>query len=413
MSEFLMSKKEHDRFNILVQVQNKAITQTKAAELLGITDRQVRNLLFSLKVDGCKGLISKKRGQPSNHKYKLSTKEEVLNILKQHYENFGPTLAAEKLSEIHQKHISRETLRKWMIEAHFWVPKNTKKKVHFSRQRKAHFGEMLQGDGSHHDWFETGVPCALVYFIDDATGAITSAKFTPEETLISYTEILKNHLETYGIPWSIYTDRFSVFETAHKKDNLTQFRRMLNTLDIKWIGANSPQAKGRIERCNRTLQDRLVKELRLKNIKTIDEGNEFLKEYIPKFNQIFSKKAMEDVDLHRSLDGQLDLSRTLARYDERTTRNDLTFQFHNIHYRILENEISGKKIEIRTDGVGGMRVFKNDKELKFKKLEEIYEEEKVYMMWKDKKTFHPSKNHPYKERSYHLREKEWKIKLAV
>lgn len=413
MSEFLMSKKEHDRLNILNQVQEKAITQVKAAELLGLTDRQIRNLLISLKKNGCKGLISKKRGRPSNHKYELSTKKEILSLLKNHYEDFGPTLAAEKLSEIHQKHISRETIRKWMIEAHFWIPKISKKKVHFSRQRKECFGEMLQGDGSHHDWFETGIPCALVYFIDDATGSITSARFAAGETLTCYSEILKNHLETYGIPWSIYTDRFSVFETARKKDNLTQFRRMLNTLDIRWIGANSPQAKGRIERCNRTLQDRLVKELRIKKIKTIDEGNEFLKEYIPKFNQIFSKKAIKDVNLHRSLDGQLDLSRTLARYDERTTRNDLTFQFHNIHYRILENEISGKKIEIRTDGMGGMRVFQKDKELRFKKLEEIYEEEKVNLMWKERNTLHPRKDHPLKTRCYNRRVKELKIKMAV
>jgi hypothetical protein len=410
MSEFLMSKKEHDRLNILKQVQEKVITQIKAAELLGITDRQIRNLLTLLKVNGDKGLISKKRNRPSNHKYKVSTKEEVLKILRNQYEDFGPTLATEKLSEIHQKQFSRETIRKWMIEQYLWIPKVRKKKVHPLRRRKEYFGEMLQGDGSHHDWFENGDPCALVYFIDDATGIITSARFSQEETLDCYIKILRKQLEDYGIPWSIYTDKFSVFETSRKKENLTQFRRILNSLDIRWIGANSPQAKGRIERCNRTLQDRLVKELRIKGIKTIEEGNKFLEEYIPKYNQIFSKKAMKENNLHRILDGRLDLSRTLARYEERTTRNDLTFQFHNIHYRILDNQISGKKIEVRTDGEGSIRVFQESTELSFKKLEEIFEEQKIQLMWKEKNTFRPSQHHPWKVSGYEHMQREKKLK---
>lgn len=411
-----MSNKEFDRLDILKKVKGKTITQVKAAELLGISDRQIRNLLRLLSKHGPKGLISKKRGNASNRQYESSKKEEILKLITSKYENFGPTLAIEKLLENYQIKVSRETIRKWMIERHLWIPKTKKKKIHSLRQRKEYFGEMLQGDGSHHDWFENGSPCVLIYFIDDATGAITSARFEQEETLAGYVKILREQLESQGIPWSIYTDKFSVFESTRKKEGLTQFRRMLKALDIKWIGANSPQAKGRIERCNRTLQDRLVKELRLKEIKSIEAGNRFLKEYIPRFNQIFSKKAVKDINLHRPLDGKLDLSRTLARYEERTTRNDLTFQFHNIHYKILESQISGKKIEVRTDCEGNIRVFQKDKELRFTTLSNIFAEEKVNLIWKETHKKSPNSNHPWKDESYHrryLREKEIKMKVAV
>lgn len=232
-----------ERLEVLREVKKKAITQAKAAELLKISDRHIRNLLQELDRYGPEGLISKKRGKPSNRQYNIAKKEEILKVMYSKYPDFGPTLTIEKLSEDHGIKISRETVRKWKIERHWHIPKIKKKKMHLSRQRKEYFGEMLQGDGSHHDWFENGLPCALVYFIDDATGIITSARFEEEENLAGYAKILKEQVDNYGIPWSIYTDKFSVFETTRKKSNLTQFRRMLNSLNIKWIGANSPQAE--------------------------------------------------------------------------------------------------------------------------------------------------------------------------
>lgn len=414
MSEFLMSAKEYDRLDILRKVQNKSLTQIKAAELLKVSDRQVRNLLKALNAKGLETIISKKRGKPSNHQYKPSNKEKILRLICTKYQDFGPTFASEKLLENEELKVSRETLRKWMIEKHLWIPKIKKKKVHFLRQRKEYFGEMLQGDGSHHDWFENGQFCALIYFIDDATGMITAARFDKEESLSSYAKLLKEQLEKYGKPWTLYTDRFSVFETR-RGENLTQFRRMLKDLDIGWIGANSPQAKGRIERCNRTLQDRLVKEMRLRGIKTIEEGNEYLKEYIAKHNQIFSKKAIKEVNLNRPLDGKLDITRTLSRYEERTTKNDLTFQFHKIHYRILESQLSGKKIEIRMDWEGKMRVFQKEKELRYKRVEDLFIEEKKELVWKEKKSKPLSYKHPWKRASYSqsLKEKEIKMRLVI
>ena len=418
MEVLSMSRKEIDRLSILTKVQEGLITQVKASELLNITDRQIRNLCCALTKSGPQGIISKKRGK-SNHKKDSSLKSLVLKLIHEKYEDFGPTLAAEKLLEQDNIHISRETIRKWMIETHLWVPKVKRRNIHPLRKRREYFGEMFQGDASHHDWFENGDPCALLFFIDDATNRITAARFEESESLMGYFEILKQHLEVYGRPFSIYTDRFSVFETACKKENLTQFQRALKSLEIQWIGANSPQAKGRIERCNRTLQDRLIKEMRLKGIKTIEEGNEFLKEFLQIFNNKFSKKPMKSGDLHRPLEQGIDLSRTLSEYEERTLTKDLLFQFYCTHYRIFEpikGFCLGKTVEIRSDRRGNMRVFMRNRELEFRRLDEIYEEEskiiRLDTAWPTKHIRSPSKDHPWKDYSYkqqlrqHLRQQE-------
>lgn len=399
-----MSRKEEYRLNILRKVERKELTQTKAAEILELSDRQVRNLLRNLKEFGVEGIVSKKRRRMRNRQLPASLKSEALRLIEERYADFSPTFAKEKLEERHHVQVSRETLRKWMIEAHLWFPKRKKQQLHPLRRRKEHFGEMLQGDGSHHDWFENGLPCALLYFIDDATGKITCGKFAEREALDGYFYILEQHLVEYGVPVSLYTDRFSVFETSSKKENLTQFRRALNVLGIKWIGANTPQAKGRIERANRTLQNRLTKEMRLRGIKTIEEGNRFLPEFIDGYNKKFSKQPMKELDLHRPLDGRLDLSRTLSRYEERTLTKDGTFQFHNTHYKIME-EVDGvrkgAKVEVRRDGLGRMRTFIGSKEVVAMDVYESTENsKKIIPIWPDKKKFAPKLTHPWKRMSY-------------
>jgi hypothetical protein len=412
-----MSRKEIDRLNILSKVQDKLLKQTKAAQILGISDRQVRNLICIMKSEGPKGIVSKKRGKESNNKYDDITKSRVFELISQHYSDFAPTLITEKLVEDHNIKISRETVRQWMISWHLWVPKEKKRKIHLLRQRRMHEGELLQADGSHHDWFENGHLCTLIYFIDDATGKITAARFEKGETLVGYFEILQEHLLKHGIPRSMYTDRFSVFESGKKKENLTQFKRALSILDIEWIGANTPQAKGRIERCNRTLQDRLIKEMRLRGIKTIEEGNQFLKEYISKFNKQFSKKPMKEVNLHRPLEG-LDLSRILSKYEERTLTKDLLFQFHNTYYKILEplkEYRRGKVVEIRRDREEKIRVFDGDKELIVKSLAEIFDEEEVQLteeIWPKKYHPFPRKDHPWRK-NQDVRRRKMKKRIGV
>ena len=405
MKEFItMSRKEAYRLDVIKHVENKQLSQIKAAELLDLSDRQIRNLLHSLKKEGVEGVISKKRGKMRNRQLNPSIKQRSLMLVREHYTDFSPTFAQEKLQACHQINISRETLRLWMIEERLWIPKVKKKKLHLPRCRKEHFGEMLQGDGSHHDWFENGSPCALLYFIDDATSRITAARFATGETLDGYFQVLEEHLNKWGVPISIYTDRFSVFESSVHKENLTQFRISLQSLEVKWIGANSPQAKGRIERCNRTLQNRLVKEMRLRGIKTIEEGNCFLEEFVKEHNNKFSKKPMKDLDLHRPLERGVDLSRTLSRYEERTLTKDLTFQFHNKHYKIMQPPIGysrGKRVEVRQSKDGMIRVFDGNVELIVKNVYDVEEKlEQAMLIWTSKKKQRVKHTHPWKQRIY-------------
>lgn len=417
MQEFVaMSRKELDRYSLLRQVLDKKLTQVRAAELLGLSDRHLRNLLKKFQLVGVQGLVSKKRGRPSNRCIETSFREKVMLLVREKYSDFGPTLATEKLEEMHGITISKETLRQWMMASHLWVGKAQRKKLHPLRQRRACFGEMLQGDGSHHDWFENGNPCCLMYFIDDATNRITSARFEPEETLEGYFEILREQLTHFGVPRSLYTDRFSVFESTLKKDSLTQFRRALNALGIEWIGANSPQAKGRIERCNRTLQDRLLKEMRLRRIKTIEEANCFLEEYLPIFNEKFSKEPMKATDLHRPLEGELNLTRILSKYDERTLTKDLLFQFNNKHYKILEPQDGcywGMKVEIRVGREGKIRVYNGNIELNVKGLGELIgcenKKDKDFE-WKPRTWSKRKMEHPWKRASYFRRLKQEAVK---
>jgi hypothetical protein len=397
----VMSQKEIQRLGILNKVQDGYMTQVKAAEFLGISERHVRNLLTQIKAKGTQGLISKKRGQPGNHKISQEIRQKTLRLIQEKYSDFGPTLAAEKLCEHHLITVSRETLRKWMTQIHLWVPRTKKRKIHQLRMPKEQFGEMSQVDTSHHDWFENNNPCGLLISIDDATSAIVAARFETSESLNGYYQLLQQQIEEFGRPLSMYSDRFAVFETSLKKENLTQFRRSLQTLDIQWIGANSPQAKGRVERCNRTLQDRLVKEMRLKGVKTIEEGNLFLPEFIKQYNKTFSKEPKKKGDLHRSLESGVDLSRTLSKYEERTLTKDLLFQFNNKHYDIVgsrNNCFPGQKIEIRINRDGALRFFIGEKEVIAKRLDQIYEEpKKVERTWPEKRSSKPRVDHPWRK----------------
>lgn len=416
----VMSQKELDRALLLHKVLAKQVSQVQAAQLLGLSDRQIRNLLKKLQQLGPNGLISKKRGAYSNRRIAPEAKAEIMRLINERYQDFGPTLAAEKLRINHRLSISKETLRKWMVAAHFWVEKTSKKKIHPPRQRKAFFGEMLQGDGSHHDWFETGQPCCLIYFIDDATGKITSARFEPTETLDGYFDILEQHLKKFGAPWAIYTDRFSVFETGIKKENLTQFRLALKTLNIDWIGANSPQAKGRIERANRTLQDRLVKEMRIRGIKTLSDGNKFLeKRFIKEYNKKFSKVPMQADDIHRPLESKADLSRILSRYEQRTLSKDFLFQFHNRYYRILKPTTAcfrGANVEIRLSRNSVFRVFIADEELAYLPIEACNipsVRPDIHQLWPDKEPKTINLEHPWRKPSYRQRIKHKQLQTFL
>lgn len=401
-----MTTKELNRINILSKVLNKELSQVIAAKQMGVTERHMRRLVKEFKSHGNKSIISKKRGKKGNRCLPQDFKRNVLHIVNKYYQDFGPTLASEYLFKNHNIKISVETLRRWMIEINLWVSRSKGKKIYPPRQRRLKFGELIQIDGSHHDWFEgRSPPCVLMVFIDDATSAITSLHFSETENLEAYYKALEKQIINYGIPLSVYGDRCSVLTPrvpSFKKDS-TQFQKALKELNCKLVLASSPQAKGKVERANRTLQDRLVKELRIKGISTIEEGNLFLEEFRKTYNKTFSKKPNEPVNAHRPLDG-ICLENVLCTRETRTLNKDNVLQFQNKHYLIKAQDkrtylFKGAKIEIRTLSDEKRQAFLNGSKVDMILLGEVevpIVNEKEMLVWKTKKKYIPPKNHPYK-----------------
>lgn len=374
-----MSQKEISKYNLMIRVEEKKVSQMDAAELLGISDRHFRRLWKAYQTEGAAGLISKARGRPSNNRLPESLKKRALILLRKHYEDFGPSLACEKLQENHNLKVSSETLRKWMIEANLWSRKRRKKlTLHQSRNRRSQLGELVQIDGSSHDWFEgRAEKCTLLGFIDDATSRIMHLRFTKAETTEAYFRSMKEYFETHGKPIDFYSDRFSVFRVnndraSYKGSGMTELSRALKELGVGLICANSPQAKGRIERLFGTLQDRLVKELRLRGISTIEEANKYLPEYVLKHNLRFSHEAKDPKDAHISLNACDDLETTLCYKTTRKLTKNLELSYNGRILQIqLENpsyRLRGAQVEIIELLNGKLSIRHNDKELMYKEL---------------------------------------------
>ena len=304
-----MSNKELARKTEVERVLDHRITQKEAANKLGVTERQFRRILQRYRQEGDGGLVSRKRGKPSNRRTDAEIRETVRKFIEAPImKGFGPTLMAEKLEIKKGICLSKETLRRMMIEADVWKAKTKKiEEPHFCRPRRKSRGELVQIDGSDHAWLEERGPKAtLLVFVDDATSEILAAEFVPEECFFSYGELCKRYFKEHGLPKSFYSDRFSVFRDNHK-DNLsyepiTQFQRALSVLDVMLICASSPQAKGRVERANETLQDRLIKEMRLLGISDYEQANQYLPAFILDYNRRFAVMPASDVDFHRPFD---------------------------------------------------------------------------------------------------------------
>lgn len=342
MDELLtMSKKEITRLEAMQRIKDKRLTQKEAAGMLSLSVRQVKRLYRAYKAQGAQGLISARRGKPSNHRLAAGVEEEVLNLLKEKYKDFGPTLAHEKLTEVHQLQISRESVRRIMIEEQIWKPKRAKQPaVHQLRERRACIGELVQIDGSDHAWFEErGPKCTLLVYIDDATGQLLELWFVAEETTFAYFEATRHYLERYGKPVAFYSDQHGIFRVNQERplgttSGLTQFGRAMQELDIQIICANSPQAKGRIERANQTLQDRLVKELRLRGISDMKTANAFLPEFREDYNRRFAVLPRSSHNAHRCLLKTESLDLILSHQETRTLSKNLTVQFKHLIYQI-------------------------------------------------------------------------------
>lgn len=342
-----MSKKEIDRFDVLSRVLHKELTGVRAGALLGLSKRHIRRLKKRVKHKGAQGLIHGNRGQPGHHRVSDTEQKKIIDLLHTQYPDFGPTFAAEKLSEIDGITRDPKTIRAIQIAEGLWTPRKGKKRSEHRdwRPRKEAYGEMLQFDGSYHDWLEgrgaTSKQCLLAT-IDDATGIVVQAEFAVHEGVMPIMGFWKRYVLANGKPRCIYTDKFSTYKVNHKiasenPDVKTQFQRACDDLGIQLIFANSPQAKGRVEKLFRTLQDRLIKELRLAGISTVEEANHFIREvFLPKFNAKFSVDPVSKTDLHRppTVDEKKLLASTLSRHIERTVQNDFTFSFNSQWYQL-------------------------------------------------------------------------------
>jgi hypothetical protein len=402
-----MSQEDLKRLAVIHRVIDKRVTQIEAAGVLGLSDRQIRRLIARVSADGDKGIIHQSRGQLSHNAKDLKIKKKAIDLCRGTYEGFGPTLASEKLFERDKIEISRETLRQWL--KHEKLPyKDRKKRPHRQwRERKHHSGQMIQMDGSHHDWFEgRGPRCVLMGYIDDATG-IPFAKFCSYEGSLTAMSSFKDYIRKHGIPMSVYLDKHSTYKTTKKPtiedelnniDPLSQFGRALGELRVELIHANSPQAKGRIERLFETFQDRVIKEMRLLNICSIEEANKFLEYYLPVFAKRFGVPPAKEGDLHRPLPKGIELDRILCVKTERALRNDFTVAHDKKLYQVLDN-IRAKKVMVEEHVDNTMIIRYKDASLKFKKITQSpkKEEPKKAYEFKLKRVYMPqAADHPWK-----------------
>ena len=336
-----MSDGELRRLEVLRDVDRGGLPVGAAAQLLGRSERQVWRLLKAFRAEGASGLISKKRGRPSNRKTATAVRAAVLWIVRQNYADFGPTLAAEKLAGEHGFAFSSGTLRKWMIAEGLWLDrKQRRRRVHQPRHRRECVGELVQVDGCEHWWFEDrGPQCTLLVFVDDATSRLMHLQFVESESTFAYFHAARAYLEAWGKPVAFYSDKHGVFRVNHPGalggDGMTQFGRALHALNIDIICANSSPAKGRVERAHKTLQDRLVKELRLAGAANLAQGNALLPGFVADYNVRFAKPPANSKDLHRPLRAGDDLEDAFAWKEERTLSQALTLQYDKVLF-ILE-----------------------------------------------------------------------------
>lgn len=380
-----MTAKEANRIAIVEKVMKKEIRQSRAAKLLGVSTRQVRRIVKAYKKDGAKGMTHQLRGIPSNHRIGEQTIDDAITIVRERYPDFGPTFAHEKLVELHGLVFSRETLRRAMIRADLWHPKQKKVLLlHPLRERRPYEGELVQVDGSPHDWFEGRGPCCtLLVYIDDATSKLLWLEFVASESTVAYFVATKHYLLAHGKPVSLYVDKHGVFRvntrraaTASVDDDTgeTQFKRAMTQLDIEVIYAHSAQAKGRVEKVNQTLQNRLVKEMRLRSIATMEDGNRYLPEFMEAFNKKFAVVAKCVGDVHRPLLPSDELDAILCQHHMRVLSKQLTLSYQNKRYQVQTNRpvyaMRHARVTVQEDLHGTITLVYNGENLDYTIVEE-------------------------------------------
>ncbi len=367
-----MSRRELDRAGVLARVAEGRLTQKRAADLLGLSVRQMRRLCRAYSDEGPAGLASRRRGRPSNRRLPDAVREEAIALIRARYADFGPTLALEKLVEQHGFEVSVTTLRSWMIEAELWTPRKLRdRRVHQPRRRRACLGELIQIDGCDHEWFEDRAPrCVLLVFVDDATGHLMELRFARSESTFEYFTSVRRYLSRHGRPVAFYSDKATIFRvnrSNHKGEGLTQFGRAMSELNIDVICANTAPAKGRVERAHQTLQDRLVKEMRLAGVSSIDEGNAFLPIFADDYNRRFGRAPHSPHDAHRPVMQSDPLDDIFRLQVERKVSSNLTLHYKRVMY-LLEptaeaHDAKGKRVRVYEDDDGNVSIRSGQAEL--------------------------------------------------
>jgi transposase len=383
METILMSQGERYRLEAFGRVRRGEITLVKASELLGLSYRQAKRCFARYQEEGDKGLVHRLRGRPSNRRSDAKRKRRILALYEKKYPDYGPTLAAECMHEEDGQEVPAETLRQWLLSAGLWRKRRRRRPYRQRRPRKEHFGEMVQMDGSFHDWFEGRRGWAvLMVMIDDATSEVF-AWFSEQETTIAAMEIFQGYVARYGLPRALYVDRDSIYrpdreatlvENLAGKEPTTQFGRAMEELDVELILANSPQAKGRVERVNGTLQDRLVKAMRRAKIKDLETANRFLQEkFLAAFNRRFVRKAARPGDLHRRVTRGIDMARVLSIRETRQVQNDWTVRFENRWFQLAEMHqklaLAGRRVTVCRRLDGGLELHYGGRLLSYQELD--------------------------------------------
>lgn len=418
MGDILMSAKERKRLELLSRVKDRQITLVKVAELLGLSYRQVKRCWGRYKVEGDAGLVHRLRGKNSPRGKAPKLRRRVLERYRQRYGDFGPTLAAEHLAKEGLR-VDHETLRRWLLAEGLWVKRRHRRKHRQWRERKPCAGEMVQMDGSHHDWFEgRRAPAVLMVMIDDATNTI-HARFSEEETTEAAYDVFESYCQRQGCPQSLYVDRDSIYRTDRAptleeelkgQEPKTQFGRAMEKLGVTVLCAYSPQAKGRVERSNGTLQDRLVKALRLAGISSLGAANEFLeKTFLPEFNERFALPAANAANLHRRVNLRL-LRQSLCWEDRRVVQNDWTVRWNNQWFQIGKDNgalsLPGKAIVLRKFRDGALRLEYQGQALNYKTI--AHKPEPPPPPMKPRVVVRPPPEHPWRRFGVATSSRFWK-----
>lgn len=401
----MASQEELKRLHVIRKVLERAMKQVRAAEVLCLSIRQIGRLVKRVKGEGDRGIVHRSRGKRSNRKIEDKVKGRAIKLYRERYKGFGPTLAAEKLLEGQRIGVSDETLRGWLIESGDWK-KSRKRRGHRQwRERMEHCGEMVQMDGSHHDWLEgRGPACVLMGYIDDATGR-GLGRFYEYEGTVPAMDSFGRYIRRYGIPLKVYLDKHTTYKSNGKPsleeelagmEPLSEFERALKELGVEVIHAHSPQAKGRVERFFGTLQDRLVKEMRLRGIGSIEEANLFLEEYWPVFNGRFAVESKAKGDLHRPVPRGLKLEDVLCIQAKRALRNDFTVAYNRRLYQV-EDPIRASEVMVYEGLEGSLRLKHKGRPLKVHEIAtRPRTERKEPVRPKPKERYAPPKGHRYR-----------------